>query len=76
MKLYLLSQDVNDDYDTYDSCVVCAKSKEDAVTILPCLLESRITDEWAEPKDITCKEIGKANNREKRGVIIASFNAG
>ena len=75
MKLYLLSQDINDGHDTYDSCVVCAKSKEDAVTILPCS-KYKITEEWAELKDITCIEIGKANNREKRGVIIASFNAG
>ena len=30
MKLYLLSQDDNNDYDTYDSIVVCAESEEDA----------------------------------------------
>lgn len=35
MKLYLLSQDINDGWDTYDSCVVCAKSEEEARLIHP-----------------------------------------
>ena len=30
MKLYLISQDVNDGYDTYDSAVVAAESEQDA----------------------------------------------
>ena len=30
MKLYLISQSKNDDYDTYDSAVVCAESEEEA----------------------------------------------
>ena len=35
MKLYLISQDVNTGYDTYDSAVVSAKSEADARTIHP-----------------------------------------
>lgn len=35
MKIYLLSQDRNSWYDTYDSCVVCAESEEEARTIHP-----------------------------------------
>lgn len=35
MNLYLLTQDENNDYDTYDSCVVAAESPEDAVLINP-----------------------------------------
>ena len=35
MKLYLISQDVNDGYDTYDSAVVAAESEEDARSIHP-----------------------------------------
>jgi hypothetical protein len=35
MKLYLMSQDINNDYDTYDSVVVAAESSEDARTIHP-----------------------------------------
>jgi len=35
MKLYLLSQDVNDEWDTYDSCVVCAEDEDDARRVHP-----------------------------------------
>jgi len=35
MKLYLISQDVNNAYDTYDSAVVAAKSEEEAKAIHP-----------------------------------------
>ena len=35
MKLYLLSQDDNTGYDTYDSAVVAASSKNEAVLIHP-----------------------------------------
>jgi len=35
MKLWLLSQDKNNDYDTYDSCVVVAENEEDAKSIHP-----------------------------------------
>lgn len=33
--LYLLSQKINTGYDTYDSCVVCADSVEEAVKLHP-----------------------------------------
>ena len=35
MNLYLLTQDVNMDWDTYDSVIVCAESEEEAVKIHP-----------------------------------------
>lgn len=35
MNLYLLTQDENDGYDTYDSCIVAADTPEDAVLINP-----------------------------------------
>jgi len=35
MKLYLLSQSINDGYDTFDSCVVCAEDEQEARTIHP-----------------------------------------
>lgn len=34
-KLYKISQDPNDGYDTYDSAVVCAESPDDAKLIFP-----------------------------------------
>lgn len=35
MKLYLLTQDVNNGYDTYDSCVVIADNEDTARKITP-----------------------------------------
>jgi hypothetical protein len=47
MNLYLISQDVNNGYDTYDSAVVAAKSGNDARTINPCAYVTHVTDgQW------------------------------
>ena len=35
LNLYLISQTVNDDYDTFDSAVVAARDEEDAKSIHP-----------------------------------------
>jgi hypothetical protein len=80
MKLYLLEQHDNLDYDTYDSCLVCAENEADARTIDPYGKEFKENvqwSSWAISKDsITCEEIGEANDKQKRGVIIASKNNG
>lgn len=80
MKLYLLEQNDNNDYDTYDSCLVCAENEADARTIDPdgnTFEENKQWSSWAKGKEaITCEEIGEANDKQERGVIIASFNAG
>lgn len=90
-KLFLISQSVNDDYDTYDSAVVVAKSERDALKIHPSKF-TRYTDsgewsieaswEWVPFKDaisgaVSVKCIGVADNSLNEGdVICASFNAG
>ncbi len=80
MKIYLLSQDDNNNYDTYDSIIVCAESEEDARTITPYggpFVENERCSSWAKKSSaISCEEIGEANDKQIRGVIIASFNAG
>ena len=80
MKLYLLEQNENRAYNTYDSCLVCAENEADARTIDPegnKFKENKRWSSWAIGKEaITCKEIGEANDKQERGVIIASFNAG
>ena len=80
MKLYLLTQDDNVDYDTYHSCVLCAESPEDAITICPDgqqFVENKLYSGWAKSsKSITCTEIGIANENQKRGAIVSSYNAG
>jgi hypothetical protein len=77
MNLYLLTQNVNNDYDTYDSCIVCAESEEDAKTITPNNSPfGGLYTSWAYSiNDVKAELIGRAIN-QKRGIILASFNAG
>lgn len=53
--LYLLSQDENSGYDTYDSCIVCAESEDEAKRIYPdeyCIWdESKNGWIWRNPVD-------------------------
>jgi len=47
MKLYLIRQDIVNDFDTYDSAVVAAESPEDARKIHPSKFVTHITnDMW------------------------------
>lgn len=75
MNLYLLSQQVSIDYDTYDACVVAAGTEDEARLILPDKYATAATS-WAAPKDIVVKLIGKAAKGTQSGVILASYNAG
>lgn len=79
MKIYLLTQNQNTWYDTYDSCVICAENEDEAKNILP-NWEPFGEDQWsawAYTKEwITCEEIWECNNNQKKWVICASFNAG
>lgn len=81
MKIYLISQEVNSDYDTYSDAVVCAENKEDAKTIHPSNTElvtnkDEEFSDWATLKDIKVEYLGTADNKIKRGVICASFHEG
>ena len=81
MKLYLLSQDDNCDYDTYDSCVVCAANEPDAINTMPNgdtpFKPSDQYGSWAHSIEaIKCEYIGEADPSLEKGVICASFNAG
>lgn len=82
MKLFLLSQTANDDYDTYDSAVVCAVDEEDARNIHPDGHEYTTEREndrwgsWARKSEIRIVELGEALPSVKQGVVCASYNAG
>lgn len=80
MKLYLISQDVNKCYDTYDSAVVCAQSKQKARMIHPngdpWNGKNSYWGDWADACDVKVKLIGTARLGINHGVICASFNAG
>ncbi len=79
MKLYRISQSVNDDWDTYDSVIVMANSEFEAQRIHPSGNWKYGSHSWAsDPKDVSVELIGEADpslgNRPQ--VILASYNAG
>lgn len=81
MNLYLLFQNENDRYDTYDSCVVIAESEELAKLIHPNgdkwngEWEQFGNYSWAHPDNVKVKLLGTSVD-SKEQVVLASFNAG
>ena len=85
MNLYLVSQDVNNDYDTYDtydSFVIACETEEEARNTSPDggqmtpELWKRPFSSWcSSPDHVEIQFIGKAAEGIT-GVICASFNAG
>jgi hypothetical protein len=77
MNLYLIFQNVNKNYDTYDSAIVAAESEEEAKNIHPNGEFSwKYNDTWCDKKDVNVELIGIASEYTEKGVILASFNAG
>jgi hypothetical protein len=77
VKLWVISQDVNDGYDTYDSAVVAAETEDEARGIYPGgSLLSWVVRDWTTPENVTVRYIGEAAADVVPGVVIASFNAG
>ena len=72
MNLYLITQNENITYDTYDSAVVAAADEETARHTM--IDDSPNT--WALPQYVQVKLIGKALDGMEAGVVLASFNAG
>ena len=75
MNLYLISQTVNQDYDTYDAAVVCAESELDARLINPDE-ERQWESMWAPVDKVEVKFLGPADPSVEAGVVLASYNAG
>jgi len=78
MQLYLLQQDENCGYDTYDSCVVVAETEDDARLINPDGKWGRTWTAWCKkPEEVAVTELGEAAYGLKGGTVVcASFNAG
>ena len=92
MKLYKIYQEVNNDYDTYDSAIVCADNEEEAKTICPDTdyiwksgnwvytddetMIARDFLSWCDIKDVKVEYIGEAREGLEKGVVLYSFNAG
>jgi hypothetical protein len=87
MNLYLISQTENEDYDTYDSAVVCAPDEDTARRMDPDRVRGRngkaydfgpsSCDWWCSSADLVeVRLIGKAAPDVHLGVVCASFNKG
>jgi hypothetical protein len=73
MNLYLISQNENNYYDTYEACVVCAVSKMSAQKMKP---EEGDNGAWATKKEnVKVEYLGKASGSMKAGFILKSFIA-
>lgn len=80
MKLFLISQNQNEDYDTYDSAVVAALDEETARQTDPSTGGQK---DWSDrysswcngPQHITVRYLGEAVDVDP-GIVCASFNAG
>tara|TARA_R110000796_G_scaffold72584_1_gene163911 strand:+ start:334 stop:573 length:240 start_codon:yes stop_codon:yes gene_type:complete len=79
MKIYLVSQN-SYEYDTFDSMVVAAKDEDEARDMHPYGFSKDdwgLTECWVRYEDrdkLIVSVLG--NTRLKKGVILASFNAG
>jgi hypothetical protein len=81
MNIYLLTQDVNNGYDTFDSVVVVASTKEKARMIHPSKGvgwdgKRESYSPWVRVEDVCVKYLGRATKGIKQGVLLGSFNAG
>ena len=74
MHLYLLEQTVNNTWETYNSCIVCATSEAAARLISPGSLSG---SDWCNPDEVVVTRIGKAAEHIlPETVVLASYNAG
>jgi len=77
MKLYLISQQRNTGYDSYDSAVVRAESETAAKLVHPDGDTDRFRMEtWTNPEYVDVQLIGLCVEPCSSGVVCASFNAG
>ena len=74
MNLYLVSQSVNRDYDTYSAMVVAAPDEEAARSTHP-MEDWGYSKVWTRyPSDVQVELIGQTDR--EAGIILASFKAG
>ena len=86
MKLWLISQDKNNGYDTFDSAVVAAESEDAARNTHPATwtadsskyweCERAPGGYWTTPENVSVSYLGEAAEGTAASVICASFNAG
>jgi hypothetical protein len=75
MNIYLITQNVNTGWDTYDAMVVVAETKERAKILT---LEDRDDHilTWTKFEHLECTLLGKAVKGSEEKIVFQSFNAG
>lgn len=84
MKLYIISQDANTGFETYDAAVVCAPDELTARNMNPRTGEPMTDAQWKENHSTWCSSVeqvkvqylGVAEEGVTTRLVIASFNAG
>lgn len=76
--IYLVSQNVNREYDTWDSLVVAAKSEDEARKMTPIegMDDWQIRAAWAPVEHVKVKCLGTAAADVSVGILQSSYNAG
>lgn len=78
MKIYLIERTDNIDYDEFDAMVIIADNPEEVLSIAA----ERDNDEHSvigtrfKEETTVITVIGTPNSKQKKGIILASFNAG
>lgn len=80
MKLFLIAQNENDGYGTYDSAVVAAPDENTAKQIDPstggAMVWGKSYSSWCRsPEQVTISYLGDASSDIEQGVVCASFNS-
>lgn len=84
LSLYLVSQNKNKNYDTYDSFVIACEDKDVARHTNPDNGAAMTEEDWAShfstwcssPRHVKVTYLGTADPSVKRGIVCKSFNAG
>lgn len=92
LNLYKITQKENNGYETFDSAIVIASTMQEAQHIHVKMAQSMEdgfseeeniklwkswNDSWASaPEHVEVEHIGVANPGRKKGIVLASFNAG
>lgn len=86
MKIYHVSQDENDEYDTYSDFVVIAENEDQAIdtdpngSCEPLDWKARARYSWSswatKRENVKAQYIGEAHDEETYRVVCASFHAG
>lgn len=83
MKLFLVSQKQNNDYDTYDSFVISCETEDEAKNTHP-YGRPMTQEDWDYEYSSWCNSVhhvnvqylGEADSSVSKGIVCSSFNAG